>query len=179
MSNYHQGIIIDSNAIALGIQHEVFYFLESSNQCSALSQSSIDQFVVTVVNLFGLYGKQFVSGKQIEEEKEQEFVQLIREMYHSRREVVSLCFPDYISTDNKEKIRNEEQLKLNMLKTALESVLLSRDPGMVRGMLPYFEEGGAFAAVGFSHLNGVLEGLKAQGYEVRPIAFSTPLMDGF
>ena len=38
---------------------------------------------------------------------------------------------------------------------------------MIRNMLPYFEEGGAFVAVGFSHLSGILEKLKAQGYEAR------------
>ena len=42
-------------------------------------------------------------------------------------------------------------------------------------MLPYFEEGGAFSAVGFAHLSGVLRELEAQGYELKLIEFSVPL----
>ena len=30
-------------------------------------------------------------------------------------------------------------------------------------MLPYFKEGGAFAAVGFGHLSGVLKGVESSG----------------
>ena len=40
---------------------------------------------------------------------------------------------------------------------------------MAQSMLPYFEEGGALSVVGFGHLSGVLEELKAQGYEIRNI----------
>ena len=46
---------------------------------------------------------------------------------------------------------------------------------MVRSVSPYLRKGGAFVAVGYLHLDGILRGLKAHGYKVKKIEFSTPL----
>ena len=117
-------------------------------------------------------------GKQIEGEVEWELAKLIKEMGRAIREITSFCFPDYIWPNNGEKmIESEERIQLDILKKTIESIILSRDQKQARSMLPYFEEGGAFSAVGFAHLSGVLKELKAQGYELKLIEFSVPLTE--
>lgn len=127
VSNYHQGVTIENDVIMLDVQQGISDFLRNNNQCSVFPQSSIDQFVFKTADFIDFFLEQLVSGKQIEEEKEREFVNLIGEMYHSRREIVSLCFPDYVSSDSEEAIRNEEKLPLAMLKTTIETDIISRN----------------------------------------------------
>ena len=70
----------------------------------------------------------------------------------------------------------QQSFMLDSIKRQIDVMLLSRDKKMARNMLPYFEKGDAFAVVGFGHLSGVLEELKAQGYEVRSVELSVPLI---
>ena len=173
--NYYQDIKVDSAALETNLQQTISTFLREK-QCFSLPESSINQFVAQNIKLSKVYVKQFVTGQRIEGEIERKLAKSIKEVGHIAREITSFCFPDYIWPSNmEEKIASGERFALNALKREVESIILSRDQKQAIGMLPYFEEGGAFSAVGFAHLSGVLKELEAQGYELRLIEFSVPL----
>ena len=177
LQNYHQNLQIPTVSFQEKIQKDISKFL-TQKQCSILSEISLKKFADHTVNLFELYFQAFVSGKQMKKETEEKMKLLIKEAFNHQRVLISSCFPDYKRPHNQEELTQKaEKLLLNFLKQEIEAILLSRDQNMARKMLPYFEQGGAFAAVGFSHLSGVLEELQAQGYEVKLIEFSTPLKE--
>ena len=177
MRNYYQDIKVDSAALEMNIQQKISNFLKEK-QCSTLPESSLNQFVAQNIKLSKVHFKQFVTGQRIEGEIERKLAKSIKEVGRIAREITSFCFPDYIWPSNmEEKIASGERFMLNALKREVEFIILSRDQKQAIGMLPYFEEGGAFSAVGFAHLSGVLRELEVQGYELRLIELSVPLKE--
>lgn len=177
MQSYHQNLQVDSDSFKLNIPKFIADFL-TEKQCSVLPEASINQYVDQMIVFSEFYLQAFLKGKPIEGEVEQELKHLISEIGISKRAIISTCFPDYIWPENMgEQIEKGEKFALDSLKKQVESVLISRDQKMTKSMLPYFEEGGVFAAVGFGHLSGVLEEFQAQGYEIRNIEFSTSLRE--
>ena len=175
MNNYHQKLEFDTSDLKLSVQKEISSFLATKG-CSSLPEDSINQYANQMVGFPELIIQAFLKGRQIEEEEEQKFAHIIREAGNRMIETISACFPDYIWPENMtERIEKGEKFLLDSLKKQIESLFLSRDQKMAQSMLPYFEEGGALAVVGFGHLSGVLEELKAQGYEIKNIELSKPL----
>ena len=175
MNGYYQNIAVDKIILKTHVEAGISTFL-TENQCSSLPETSINQYGDQLIDFFSLYNERLVEGKLIEGEKKEQLIQLLKESEKSQRDIFSLCFSNYQWSDNgEEQFERRAQLQLDLLNKWIESALLSVDQKQARGMLPYFEQGAAFAAVGFSHLSGVLEELQAQGYEVRLIEFSSPL----
>ena len=165
-TNFHQGTTIDTDAIALDIQNEISRFLKDNEQCVTFPQSAIEQLVVKSIGVKVLSIEHLIMGKQITGEKERDLTELIKEMSHARREIIALCFPDYFLLDN-EKNRNEEHLQLAIIKRniqfQMESLVVSRDPKMVKNMLPYFEEGGSFCCCGCCSFERDFGGVRDSG----------------
>ena len=175
INSYHQNIAVDGGMLKLSVREEISGVLKQK-QCPSVPETFINGYADHIVGLSQLNIQEFVRGKQIEEETKQKFARLMREIGLAQREIISSCFPDYIWPDNlEEQDESVVTFVLDFLQKQIESVLLSRDQKLAHSMLPYFERGKTFAAVGFAHLSGVLEELKAQGYEVSLIELSVPL----
>ena len=159
----------------LEFQQKVLDFLKKK-KCISLPESSIERYE----KQFILFARQYIeygsSGLRMDEEMEQKFNRLIKEIGALKRNIVSSCFPDYIWPDDiKEIIEKSERFALLNIKQEMESVFISRDKKQALSMIPFLEHGGVFAVVGFGHLNGVIKELQAQGWEVEPIELSRPL----
>ena len=175
--SYLQNSLTQATLFQSEYQKNISQFL-NAKQCSALSKTSVEQFVDQIVNFSELFTQIFSTGKQIEREIEEKIKLSLKELRNHQRVLISSCFPDYKWPENQAELDQiEEELLLNSIKTQIEALLLSRDQKLAKKMLPYFEQGGIFAAVGFGHLSGVLEEFQAQGYEVKLIEFSTPLKE--
>ena len=173
--SYYLNQPIDTDHLIVDVVQTVSDFL-MRNQCSLPPFSLVDQYVRRVFNYNYLRNQVMIEGKQMEEKTEEQFVYLIDEINRKQNEIFSLCYPGYRWPEDQEKRvarHNQEQLKF--IKDDLQLMILSRDPVLTKGILPYFKEGGAFVAVGYKHLRGVLRELSLQGYEVTPIRFSAPL----
>ena len=169
MNSYHQKLEFDTSVLKLSVQKEISDFLNAKG-CSSLPEAPISQHTNQMIDLFELTIQALVKGRQIEREEEQEFAHIIREAGNSQRTMISACFPNYTWPENMtERIEKSEKFFLDSLKKQIETLFLSRDQKLAQRMFPYFEEGGVFSVVGFGHLSGVLEELKAQGYEIRNI----------
>ena len=178
IKSIHQNLELDSDTLKRGIQKNLFKFLKAQ-QCSVLSEALIEEYVNQIFDTAVFVATRFfVSGKQVSGETDKKIIFLMREMGNSQKEIISQCFPNYIWPENiKELSEKMEKYQLNSLRRFMQNVVLSRDQKMAQRMLPYFEQGGAFVAVGFAHLKGILEEFKAKGYEVKHIKLSKPLKE--
>ena len=146
----------------MNIKEKILGFLDET-QCVSSSETDINQYLNQTIDFMQLFVLEFSKGKQIEEKTEKQFMSLIGESGSSKRKIISSCFPDYVWPENTEElVKKQESFILDSIKRQIDGILLSRDQKMARNMLPYFEKEGVFAAVGFGHLSGVLEELKAQ-----------------
>ena len=144
-------------------------------ECSVLSDSLINQYAWGIINMRQLRVWFFSKGEQMTGTTEEELAWLISETGLWQREIFSLCFPDFQWPEDLEEIAERaNQLQLDSIKSVMELLVIPRDLKQAQSMHTYFEKGGAFAAVGFSHLTGVLRKLRTQGYEVKEVPFSTP-----
>ena len=171
MNSYYQNIEVDKAILKSYVEGDISYFL-TETQCSSLPATVIDQYGDYIIDFFSLYNERLVAGKLIEGAEKEQLVKLLKKSEKSQRRIFSLCFSDYQWSDNgEEQFERRANLQLDLMNKWIESALLSVDQKQVRNMLPYFEQGGVFAAVGFSHLSGVLAELESQGYKVRRIEF--------
>ena len=178
MKSIHQNLELDSDTLKRGIQKNLFKFLKAQ-QCSVLSEALIEEYVNQTFDTAVVFTTRFfVNERQVSGETDKKIIFLMREMRNSQKEIISQCFPNYIWPENiKELSEKIEKYQLNSLRRFMQNFILSRDQKMAQRMLPYFEQGGAFVAVGFGHLKGILEEFKAKGYEVKHIKLSKPLKE--
>ena len=171
---YYLNSPVDTSFLQSDIEQTLSGFL-TENECSALSDSLISRYAGGIIDMYQLYMWIVSKGEKITRAVEEQLAGLISETTGLQMDIFSLCLPDYQwPEDQGEGVERANQLELDSMKSVIELLVAPRDPKQAQNMLPYFERGGAFAAVGFGHLAGVLRELKAQGYEVRRIDFSTP-----
>lgn len=170
MNSYHQGTKMDMSLVP-----EISSFL-TERQCSSLPESFINQYEEQLILFPKLFIEYILSGKQVNQETEQKFSQLMRKANALKIDIFSFCFPDYTLPENlEETMKRQERLVFLNLKQIMENLIVSRDKKQALRLIPFLEEGGAFAAVGFAHLSGVIEELRAQGWELKSVKLSRPL----
>lgn len=171
---YYLNRFVDTAFLQSDIERTVSRYL-MKKECFALSDSFINQYAQGIINMNQLLVWFFSKGEQMTEKTEEELAGLISETSLRQREIFSLCFPDFHwPKDLEETAERANQLQLDFIKSVMDTLVIPRDLKQAQSMHTYFEKGGAFAAVGFSHLAGVLRELRAQGYKVRQVPFSPP-----
>ena len=160
--------------LTFDITRAISEFLKQK-KCSFFSESSISQYIEDLIEEYQWGERIMAEGKKIRKAIEKQYIGITDKTIRGEIEIFSLCFPDFPWPENlEEMIKRSNQLMLENMSRHIEIHLLLRDITQVQNMLPYFEKGGAFTAVGYSHLTGLLRELKTRGYEVKRIDFSTP-----
>ena len=146
------------------IYNTIVNFLEN-NQCSISTQTAtlIHQLSDETIERVDLGVSVMNKGERIGEKTKSEYIQLVRNMDQIERDVFSICFPKY--KYSKQDMETKEQQAFDAINRSL-NFGVSRDKKLAHSMVPFLNQGGAFALVGFSHLTGVIKELRALDYVV-------------
>ena len=134
----------------------------------------VDTYVDKLLQKLRFEIKTITGGKAMDEEMTETYLKLISESKQMERDIFSACFPNY-QYSNRE-LEDNSQEELYELKKIL-GLAISRDPIFVQSLLPFLDEGGVFILMGFNHLSGVINRLRAAGYNVNPIQLSSSIIE--
>ena len=154
--------------------------LLKSEECWSVPEinSLADSYVNKFLQKTSFALKITTMGKPMDEKTTEIYLGFIRELKQIERHIFSSCFPNYqYSNKELQDIEDKDQEELYTLRFMV-GLATTRDPNFVNSILPFLDEGGGvFVLMGFGHLSGVINHLKAAGYNVHPVQLSSPIIE--